>query len=123
MTEDRRAITEQPLQKLAEAPEFAPFASSQAIPLLWVMAIATLGGVVSFIRKYRDGTVRAFNIIELFGEVVVSIFVGLVTYWLCRAYSIGEWETAAAIAVSSHMGTRAVFTFEKWLEIKFPRKA
>lgn len=115
--EKTTAHTEQPQQ--VPRTEFAPFSEGQWIPLLWVIAIASLGGLASFLRKRREGAVRPFNFTELLGELVWSILAGLATYWLCRGFGIGEWETAAAIAVSGHMGTRALFLLEKWAETRF----
>ena len=47
-------------------PEKDP-ANYSLLTYLWVIAIASWGGVVSFHRKMRAGHARAFNIVEFIG--------------------------------------------------------
>lgn len=86
----------------------------------WVFALATLGGVVSFMRKFQKGHVRAFNIVEFIGEIVTSAFAGVITFWLCENATLPPLVTAAFVGVSGHMGSRAIFMVEDWLAKKFP---
>lgn len=95
-----------------------PFSAKSLIPTLWMVLIAALGGVANFYQKVRMGKARAFNIMELVGEVLVSAFVGLVTFWICKGYGVSEWLTAAAVAITGHMGSRAIFIGEQLLEKK-----
>lgn len=85
----------------------------------WVLALASWGGVVNFLRKRKSGDVRPFNVVELIGEIVTSAFAGMVTFWLCEAAGIGGLITAALVGISGHMGSRAIFAFERWAENKF----
>src|SRR5689334_12812881 len=87
------------------AMERTPF-SYDVFTYLWVIAVASAGGVVSFMRKFREGHVRAFNFVEFIGEVVTSAFVGIVTFWMCRWANIDELLSAVFIAVTGHMGSR-----------------
>ena len=96
----------------------APFAMENLVPTLWAIAVAALGGVANFWQKVKTGKARAFNIMELVGEVLVSAFVGMVTYWICKGYAVNEWLTAAAVAITGHMGSRAIFLAEQWIETK-----
>lgn len=82
---------------------------------LWVLLLSTWGGVASFINKVRTGVVRPFNVAELVGEIAVSGFVGVLTFWLCQAAGFGELETAVCVGVSSHMGTRGLFRLEQYI--------
>jgi len=81
----------------------------------WVFGLAMLGGAASFVRRVRSGQAKYSNIIELIGELVVSAFAGLVTFFLCRSAGFDEMLTAAFIAISGHMGTRIIFMFEAYL--------
>lgn len=81
----------------------------------WVFGLAMLGGAASFVRRVRNGEAKYYNIIELIGELVVSAFAGLVTFFLCRSAGFNEMLTAAFIAISGHMGTRIIFMFEAYL--------
>lgn len=75
-------------------------------------------GMANFYQKVKSGKSRAFNVMELCGEIIVSAFVGLVTFWICKGYNVNEWLTAAAVAVTGHMGSRAIFLAEQWIETK-----
>ena len=82
----------------------------------WVALVACSGGVVSFIRKFRLGIVHRFSITEFIGEIITSAFAGMVTFFLCEAAKIDPMLSAALIAISGHMGSRAIFIFENYLE-------
>lgn len=87
----------------------------------WVFALAILGGVVSFMRKIQQGHSRAFNLIEFIGEIVTSAFAGVLTFWMCEHASLSPLVTAAFVGISGHMGSRALFMFEEYLQSKFPK--
>lgn len=92
----------------------------EVLTYLWVAALSAFGGLANFARKLRDGQVRAFNLVELLGEVVISSFAGLLTFWLTEYANMDKLLSAALIAISGHMGSRAIFLLEraaeKWLE-------
>jgi hypothetical protein len=88
---------------------------------LWVIGLSALGGIVSWIRKVREGNARVFNIAELVGEIFTAGFAGLITFWLCEAADMNELVQAALIGIAGHMGSRAVFLFEKWAEARIPQ--
>lgn len=98
--------------------ENGPFAAKNLIPTIWMAVIAASGGFMGFWGKYKAGKVRAFNVTELIGEVVVSVAVGLITYWICKGFEVNEWLTAAGVAISGHMGARAIFLLENTIEKK-----
>lgn len=83
---------------------------------IWVLSLSAFGGIVNFSRKLRDGTTTRFRLTEFIGEVVTSSFAGLMTFWLCEAAGIDKLVAAVCIAVSGHMGSRAVFKIERWME-------
>lgn len=90
------------------------------ITYLWVTALASWGGLVSFLRKRREGQARPWNVMELMGELFTSAFVGIITFWLCEAADIHPLVTPALVGICGHMGSRALFHFEKWAEARFP---
>lgn len=90
------------------------------ITYAWVFALATLGGTVSFIRKVKQGHARAWNFTEFVGEIVVSAFAGLITFFLCDWSGLDARLTAAFIGISGHMGSRAIFHFENYFTRRFP---
>jgi hypothetical protein len=98
----------------------SPF-TYDVLTYLWVIGLSILGGIVSFLRKLREGHARAFNIVEFVGEVFTSGFAGLLTFWLCQAGNIDPLLTAVFIGIAGHMGSRALFLIEKWAEARFPK--
>lgn len=85
----------------------------------WVLLVSAAGGAVSFHRKLRDGAVRAFNFTEFVGEIFTSAFAGIITFWLCEWSNVPPLLSAVFIAISGHMGSRAIFGIEQWAERKF----
>lgn len=93
------------------------------IPLLtyaWVIGISVMGGVVNFMRKLQTGHARVFNLLEFVGEIVTAGFTGIITFYLFTSSGIDPLTTAAAVGVSGHMGSRALFLIEGWLTRQFP---
>ncbi|WP_296592638.1 phage holin family protein [Methylophaga sp.] len=86
---------------------------------LWVLGISMLGGFVSYARKRRMNLIPRFSITELIGEVFTSAFAGLVTFFLCESANLDPMLSAALIAISGHMGSRAIFLAEDWLQAKY----
>lgn len=104
------------------AVDAGPISLKTVIPTLWMVGIAVAGGVVSFYQKVQAGKARSFNVTEFIGEVVTSAVVGIVTFWLCRGFEVNEWLTAAAVAVTGHMGSRAIFLAEQYIEKKLGKE-
>jgi hypothetical protein len=100
-----------------------PLSSDQAVPTLIMAAVAMIGGALSFYRKWKEGKVRAFNITEFVGEIVVSGVCGVVGYWVLKGFDVNPYLTAAGVAIIGHMGTRAIFIAEQFIEKVVDRKA
>lgn len=98
-------------------PEKDP-ANYSMLTYCWVVFLASWGGFVSFMRKRRQGRVRPFNFAELVGEIVTSALVGVLTFFLCEYSRIDPMLSAVFIAVSGHMGSRALFGLEQVFEAK-----
>jgi len=87
----------------------------------WVFFLSAWGGFINFWGKVKRGDARFLNITELIGELMTSAFAGIMTFYLCEAASIDALLTAAMVGISGHMGSRAIFMFEKWLEDRIKR--
>ena len=96
--------------------------SYSVLTYAWVLGLAMCGGVVSFMRKLRTGTVRAFNVTEFIGEIVTSGFTGVLTFWLCEAGNIDPLVSAALVGISGHMGSRAILHLEQWAQSRLPKE-
>jgi hypothetical protein len=86
------------------------------ITYAWVVGLSVLGGIASFWRKMREGVVRRFNITELIGEIFIAMFTGIVTFYMCESSGITQPMTSALVALSAHMGSRALYFLEKKFE-------
>jgi len=82
----------------------------------WVFALSILGGAASFFGKVKSGVARWFNIAEFMGELFISAFAGVVTFYLCEWSGFSPLLTAVLVAVAGHMGTRAIFVLERFFE-------
>ena len=96
--------------------------SFSLLTYLWVIGLSVLGGVVNFMRKLQTGHARMFNLVELIGELVTAGFSGVITFYLFTQAGFDPLLTAAAVGVSGHMGSRALFLAEGWLTRMFPGK-
>jgi hypothetical protein len=95
-----------------------PVTTSVSTPMLmpiltyiWVALIAMFGGLVSFIRRLNKRNTpmpmrRLF--ITLVGELVISAFAGLITYWLCQYWGLHPALTAVFVATSGHLGGKSI---------------
>ena len=99
-------------------PEKDP-ATISAITYAWLFALAWFGGIVNYIKKIKLGHVSRFNITEFLGDMITSGFSGLITFYLCQASGFNDFATAALVGMSGHMGSRAIFMIENWLEKRF----
>lgn len=88
---------------------------------LWVIGISVLGGIVSFMRKVRERKARVFNVVEFIGEIAASALAGVITFWLCQSSEISQLTTAVFVAISGHMGSKALALLESWMERNFPQ--
>jgi hypothetical protein len=88
--------------------------------LSWALLIglSLWGGLASFVRKMKDGHVRAFNITELVGELTVSGFTGVVMANICDSIHTGEPMKYALVGITAHMGSRALFKLESFANQK-----
>jgi hypothetical protein len=97
-----------------------PFDLALLTTYAWVFLISMLGGVASFWRKVKSGQARWFNFAELVGELFISAFAGLLTFFVASWARLDMWMIAALSGISGHMGSRALFllerVFERWAD-------
>jgi hypothetical protein len=86
----------------------------------WVVSLASWGGIATYVAKIKEGKCR-FSIAELAGEIFISGFVGMITYFLCHSAQMNDLLTSAFVGISGHMGSRAVFLFETLLSKKIEK--
>lgn len=83
------------------------------------LAIALLGGLVSWLTKVRKGDASPWNVMQLTGELCTSAFAGLMAFWLCEWSGAPPLLSAALTGIAGHMGTRAIATFEDFAQKRF----
>jgi len=84
----------------------------QILPYFSTLFLSCWGGVVSYIQKLRIHKSR-FSWRDLAFDLVISSFAGLLTHFFCEYSNVSGAMSAILIAVSGHMGTRAIASFEK----------
>lgn len=91
----------------------------------WLLAIGMAfgGGAVNWYAKVKRGHTRAFNIIELIGEIFTSGFVGLGVFMLLAAMDQPAGICAAAAGVGGHMATRLLSSIERAVEARLDHLA
>jgi hypothetical protein len=85
----------------------------------FMLLTALLGGLVSWYAKVRKGEVRAWNIMQLVGELATSAFAGLICFWVCEASGLAISWTVPLVGIAGHMGTRAISAFEAFAQRKW----
>lgn len=88
---------------------------------VWVFSLSVWGGVAGYIRKLKNGAMLRFSLSEIIGDVVISGFVGVLTFFICESAETPQLLSAALIGISSHMGSRAIFIFENCADKFFQR--
>lgn len=91
----------------------------QLLTYVWVIGLSTWGGLVNYLSKIKSGDIARFNITELVGDVCISGFAGLLTFWLCQISDFGELWTAVLVGISGHMGARLIGKLEQVMSRKF----
>ena len=91
----------------------------------WLLALGMAfgGGIVNWYAKVKRGHTRAFNIIELIGEIFTSGFVGLAVFMALDAWGQPIGLCAAAAGVTGHMATRFLFAVERVIEARLEKFA
>ncbi|MCG8993691.1 phage holin family protein [Laribacter hongkongensis] len=86
-------------------------ASYSVITYCWVVALSLLGGISGAVRRAReDGRV---TLLEIVGELSISAFAGVMTFYLCEWSGTDQLLSAAFVGMSGHMGSRAISGLEK----------
>lgn len=85
----------------------------------WVLALSTWGGLVNYLSKIRAGHIARFNITELIGDMFISGFTGVLTFWMCEAAGFNQLTTAVCVGISGHMGARMIGKLENVMSRKF----
>ncbi len=87
---------------------------TEILPWITTMALSLWGGLVQYAQRLRRGEKFSWQGLTL--DLVICSFAGLLTFLLCEAAGIKGPIAAVLIAVSAHMGTRAIASLEAFRE-------
>ena len=79
---------------------------------MFVLLMALLGGLASWVGKVRKGEVAAHNLFALIGEFVVAALAGLIAFLLCDYLDAPLGITGALSGLAGHAGAQALALFE-----------
>lgn len=82
------------------------------ITYVWVAALSAWGGVVRYFHIIRGKRIPLGRIVcDLIVSIATSIFVGIITFYLCEAAGFEPLWSAVCVAVSGHMGAESLALF------------
>jgi len=81
-----------------------------------ILGIALMGGAAGWVQRVRKGEADA-SLPALVGELMISAFSGLITFWICESQGFSPLITAAAAGMAGHAGGTGI----SWLERLFKR--
>jgi len=84
------------------------------VTYLWVLILSLWGGTAHTIRKVKMGIINHFSISEWIGDMVISGFLGVITFYLCEYANIVAPLNAVLVGIAAHQGTRGIVLLEKW---------
>lgn len=88
------------------------------VGFVWILLLAIWGGTASYITKLKNGHIKG-SVAELLGEWLISGFAGVMAAFICQAYHLDFYFTAAAAGISGHMGGRGIALIEAFIRKKF----
>jgi hypothetical protein len=79
---------------------------------IWVLILSIWGGITHNLKKVKTGALARFSLSELVGDLFISGFIGVMTFYLCEYARFDKMLTAFFVGMSSHMGTRGLMMLE-----------
>lgn len=80
-------------------------------PWLSTLALSMFASVAQYAAKVQHGKNWLWR--DLFLDAVVCIFVGMLTHMLCSWQGVDGMARSVLVAISAHMGTRAMAQYER----------
>jgi hypothetical protein len=81
-----------------------------------MIGVAILGGLVTWIRKVKAGELPPWSIAQLIGEMVISGFAGLLTFWGCTAVDMPLVVIAPLAGMAGLAGSKGLVLAEKYAQ-------
>jgi hypothetical protein len=87
-----------------------------------MLGVAIAGGIVAWIRKVRAGEYPAWSLGQLIGEMAISAFAGLLTFWGCEYIGAPQLLTASLAGISGLASSKTLTMAETWAQRWLERK-
>lgn len=78
-----------------------------------ILGISLLGGFARWYMAVRRGDANMLSFTALVGELAVSAFAGLITFWACESFHMSPLITAAAAGLAGHAGGSGIAWMER----------
>jgi hypothetical protein len=78
-----------------------------------ILGIALLGGFARWYGAVRRGDAGMLSLTSLVGELAVSAFAGLLTFWACESAGLSPLITAAGAGLAGHAGGSGIAWIER----------
>ena len=89
---------------------------------LWVLGLSAWAGMASHLYHMKVDN-KSFSSFAFVSDIIISAFVGVITFFFCESSGVDPLMTAVIIGVSSHMGARAISLFQAYFVRKyFPKQ-
>lgn len=89
----------------------------------FMLAVAILGGFVSWYAKVRRNEIPGGSVFHLIGEITTSAFAGMLTFFACEYANFPQLLTAALVGVSGHMGAKIITLVEEAAKKRIEQRA
>lgn len=81
-----------------------------------MLSVAILGGLVGWIRKVKAGELPPWSLAQLIGEMVISAFAGLLTFWGCTAADMPLVVIAPLAGMAGLAGSKGLVLAENYAQ-------
>lgn len=81
---------------------------------LWVVGLAILGGIVSYLKKLKHG--RKWKWKDAAIELITSAFAGIITFLLCQWAGFGELGSSAVAGIAGRYSDHSMLLFKHVLD-------
>jgi hypothetical protein len=81
-----------------------------------MLSVAILGGLVGWIRKVKSGDLPPWSLAQLIGEMVISAFGGLLTFWACTAIGLQLVVIAPLAGMAGLAGSKGLALAERYAQ-------
>jgi len=75
------------------------------VEILINIALASFGGIVKRLSEITKNPEIKLRFVDYFINSFISMFVGIIVYFLCKNFNVSQFLTAGITALSGYMGT------------------